>query len=82
MANQASELMDAAQAVRTLKERPNTPIWDIKLIVNRFSEDDFEDKAQEADGDRRLDPSKEKLLRLVSTTLPSFDLSKVDLLRL
>ena len=60
------------------------PIWDLKLIVNRFVEDDFDDpkKNQQADhndSEDELDEDEQSLVDLVkSEVIPLADLEIVS----
>lgn len=58
-------------------------LWDLKVIVNRYFEDDFDDKNQRADeqtyaddsSDDELSDEQAKLLALVDQTVPSLVVS-------
>lgn len=52
--NQQSHWLDMQNALRSLKESPVTAVWDLKVIVNRHTEDDFDEEKKKA-GEREAD---------------------------
>ena len=66
--------------MRKLKEEPETAVWDLKLLVNRWKEDDDDEKKigdNQSDSDDELDEAQQDLLDLVRRVVPSFK-SRID----
>ena len=81
--NQTSEYLDVARNLEILRQNPDTPIWNLKLIINRYQEDDFDDKKKDGDNgeesEEELDESQQRLLELVNRMIPTLLESNPDI---
>jgi len=58
--------MNVNKALAIIKEKPETHIWELKLLVNPYFEDDFDEpKPDDRESDEELEDHQISLLKLV-----------------
>jgi len=58
--------MDVNKALAIMKEQPDRHIWELKLLVNAYFEDDFDEpKPDDRESDDELEDHETSLLELV-----------------
>ena len=63
--------MNVNKALAIIKEKPETHIWELKLLVNPYFEDDFDEpKPDDRESDEELEDHQISLLKLVQREIP------------